>query len=131
MTNSENSSPDLATASPARCPLVLKIRGCGNVVSFKNTKKIVRIKGRPSLVTDPRKQKLMDSYIRALECALSSEFQTSETGTRMGCSAASWIRSSVPADDSWKHIPKSDGWECLTVQPGEEGADIIIERLPD
>lgn len=73
----------------------------------------------------------MDSYIRVLESALSSAYQTIATETRMACSAASWIRSSVPADDSWKHIPKSDGWECVVVPEGEEGADIIIERLPD
>jgi hypothetical protein len=111
--------------------LLLQIRGCGNIVSFKNSKMILPAKGRrrAMLITNPKKQKAMESYIRALESALSSAFQTSETGTRTGCSQASWIALSVPADDSWKHIPKSDGFECIEVPEGEEGADIYITRI--
>lgn len=105
--------------------LTLGIRGCGNIVSFKNSKMMAR--GR--LITDPRKQKAMDSYISALESALYSAYQTYVTETQTECSLASWIASCVPADDSWKHIPKSDGWDCIVVPSGEEGADLIIERI--
>lgn len=83
------------------------------------------------LITNPQKQKAMESYIHALQFALSFAYQTKGIETQTGCSLASWIASSVPADDSWKHIPRSDGYECIAVPEGEEGADLIITRLPD
>lgn len=117
--------PNSDGTSPKPKPLVLEIRGCGNIVSFKNSKMVTRGK----LITAPEKQEAMQRYSAALESALYSAFRTSETATPTGCSLRSWIASSVPADDSWKHIPKSDGYECIEVPEGEEGADIIIEPL--
>lgn len=80
-------------------------------------------------VTSAKAQELMEIYIQSLESALYSAYQTYVTETRTACSLAYWIASFVPADDSWKHIPKSDGWDCIYVEQGTEGADIIIERL--
>jgi len=51
---------------------------CGNIVSFKNSKMIAR--GR--LITDPEKQKRMESYTQAIVSQLSSEFQTIGAGSR-------------------------------------------------
>lgn len=103
----------------------LKIRECGHIVSFKNSKMLTH--GR--LITAPKKQAAMDSYIRAIESALSSMFQTSDTGMATGCSLASWIQSCVPLDDSRHWMPESDGWRFVEVPKGEEGADIIITQL--
>lgn len=111
-------------------PLTLKIHGCGNIVSFKNSKMICAPKGRrPMLITDPKKQKAMESYIRAIASQLNSLFQTDATGMSMGCSLPSWIASSVPLDDSWHWIPKQGENDCELCEPGQEGAIITIEKL--
>ncbi len=105
--------------------MLLKIRNCGHIVSFKNSKMIAR--GR--LMTSPIKQKAMDSYTRAIESELCSAFRTTAGETQMGHSLAYWIRSYVPQDDSVQWVPQIS-IEVLRVGKGEEGADITIERLP-
>lgn len=128
--NCSTTSPTPPRISCAATPLTLRLRGCGNVVSFKNTKKIARIKGRPALITDPRKQKAMDSYIRAFESLLNSAYRTSATGMATGCSLASWIRSCVPLDDSRKWISEQS-LRFIEVAKGDEGADVVLEIISD
>lgn len=108
-------------------PIVLKLRGVGTICSFKNTKMIARKR----LITDPKKQEKMDAYIRAIALALFCAHQTDEIATATGCALPSWIRSSVPLDDSLRWIPESGGFKSLRVPKGQEGADIIIERIDD
>ncbi len=123
-------SPSLpATSEPLR--LTIKIRGLGHVVSFKNTKMILPAKGsrRAMLITDPKKRKLMDQYTRLIESALCSAYQTAGGETGTGLSRQSWIAASMPLDDSLDWIPESKGYKTESVEPGQEGMDIIIERI--
>ncbi len=117
------------TSEPLR--LTIKIRGLGHVVSFKNTKMILPAKGsrRAMLITDPKKRKLMDLYTQLIEFALCSAYQTAGGETQTGLSRQSWIAVSMPLDDSLDWIPESDGYRTEQVQPGQEGMDIIIERI--
>jgi hypothetical protein len=98
----------------------------GHIVSFKNTKMIARRR----LITDPRKRALMDQYTRVIESALSSALATTVAVTLTGLSQPCSIASLAPLDDSLDWIPESDGYRTEHVAKGEEGIDIIIERLP-
>lgn len=115
--------------------LFLPLRGCGNIVSFKNSKEIVTpkykdgTKGRPMLITSPKKQRRMNSYIHAIESMLHSVFRISASGMATGCSRPSWIRSCVPLDDARKWVPEMSV-RFVEVPAGDEGADITITRLP-
>lgn len=80
-------------------------------------------------MTQPRKQELMEIYIQNLESLLYSAYQTYVAETQTACSLHFWMQSFVPQNDSWKEIPESNGWKCIRVKDGEEGADIIIERI--
>ena len=83
---------------------------------------------RGRLITNPVKQKAMDSYILAIESELLSAFRTTDAETQMAHSLASWTALSVPEDDSVQFIPEIHiHVEC--VPKGEEGADILIEPL--
>ena len=111
--------------SPATAyPLTLSIRGVGHVPAFKNGKMMAR--GR--LITHPEKQKWMDGAARSIASQLSSMFPTTATETQTGPQAPSLILTSLPLDDSlaWIGFPLGD-WQ--RVKKGEEGADIIIERI--
>ena len=68
----------------------------------------------------------MDAYIRAIALALYCAHQTDEIATATECALHSWIRSSVPLDDSLKWIPESGGFKSLTVPNGQEGASLIL-----
>ncbi len=108
-------------------PLSIKIRGCGNIVSFKNSKMIAR--GR--LITDPKKQKAMDSYIRAIESALRSAIQMNAGATSTEERAqflTALLGQSQKFDDNRMVVP-SLVIDCIEVDPGEEGVDILIERI--
>ena len=109
---------------PSSPRLLLKIRGVGHITSFKNSKMLSR--GR--LITSPIKQKQMEQYIRLIESQLRSAYQTTAAGTQTGHSLASWIRSSVPLDDSIQWVPEIH-IHTQRVTKGEEGADILIEQL--
>ena len=109
--------------------LTLRIQGCGNIVSFKNSKMICAPKGRrPMLITDPKKQRRMDSCIRSIVSQLNSLYQTAAEGTETGCSLHSWIASSMPLDDSRQWIPEMS-LTFREVPDGEEGAIITIQKL--
>jgi len=122
MTNSSNSYHALARHSCA--PIVISLRGLGHIVSFKNTKMIAR--GR--LITNPKKQKAMESYILAIECELLSAFRTTADATQMEHSLASWTRLSMPQDDSVDWIQEIS-IRVERVKHGDEGAEITIEKL--
>jgi hypothetical protein len=132
------------TLSPVKNPLPpqptlkLEIRGCGHIVSFKNTKMILpaqiekgtgRVLRRAMLITDPKKQILMRQYEACIESALYSAFQTAGGETGTGQSLLSWIASCVFVDDSLDQIPESDGYRVERVEKGDEGAVIEITRI--
>lgn len=104
-------------------PLLLHIRE-GHITSFKNSKMLSR--GR--LITDPTKQKKMEAYTRAIESQLRSLYQTTVEGMQTVPSLASWIRSSVPLDDSIQWVPEIV-IKVHRVSKGQEGANLEIERI--
>ena len=83
---------------------------------------------RGRLITSPVKQKQMDQYIHAIESQLLSAFRTTDGEMQMGHSLASWIASCVPLDDSIQWVPEISV-KAVSVAKGEEGADILIEKL--
>lgn len=103
--------------------LTLKIRGVGNIASFKNRK---RISG-DRLVTERGVKKRMQALQHAIEFALlSASTQSTDatsTGAQQPASTLSW-----PRDDCWTVIPELIVTGEL-VPPGEEGVDITIERI--
>lgn len=120
--NSAASYPSQVTPSPVR----LVLRGQGHVPSFKNGKMILWSQRRT--MTKPEVQKWMtravESFASQLRCALA----TNATGTTTAPIPLSLIASSLPLDDSRKWIPE----HCVKTQlvaRGEEGADILIERV--
>lgn len=122
---SPESSANQDTGSPAKAaPLVLRIRGVGEIPGFKNRK---RIAGQ-HLITDPKVKQRMQALQRAIECELRSAFQAAGAGTSM-VARRRLLTLLLPQDDCWTCIPEL----ILTgelVEPGQEGADITIERLP-
>lgn len=125
MPNSSEPSLSILSRSGDSTPQIyLSLQKLGEVTSFKNSKMIAR--GR--LITDPKKQRKMESYIQSFESQLRSLWRTSvqETGTE--CSLASWIRSSMPLDDSRQWIPQMSV-RFLEVNKGHEGAIVNVERL--
>jgi hypothetical protein len=102
----------------------LVVQGIGHVPSFKNSKMIAR--GR--LITAPEKQEWMEKCIQSFESQLTSLCQMAATATQTEPSLPSWIASSVPADDSLKHIAEETVRPVL-VPKGQEGAIIKIEPI--
>jgi hypothetical protein len=108
----------------------LEIRGLGHIPTFKNSKSLaVDPEGKPLTFTKKEYRATMDAITQSIVSQLFSACQTSGIETPTVESLRSWIVSSMPLDDSWKWIPKSGGWDCIVVEKGEEGADIIIEQL--
>lgn len=109
--------------------VLLLIRGCGHIPSFKNKKRMGKSSsGQPVLYTRSDVKRLMDSIILSLESQLRSACRTSALVTSMGQPALSWIVSSLPLDDSWQFIPELVV-RVEQVERGQEGADIVVERL--
>lgn len=116
----QNSSSPTSSAT-------LLIQGVGNIPSFKNSKMVAR--GR--LITDPKKQKLMQQIIQDLQSTLTSAFRTIGEGTATGQSLpclTALCAHSTDFDDSRQWIPKLsvEGRKC---NDGEEGATITITLL--
>lgn len=128
--NSLNATLEPVNPSCAQIPLTLEVLGMGHVPSFKNSKQISvnRRTGKRFLRTDTKKAEWMERAIRALEYQLTCAFQTDAAATSTGLSARSWIASSTPADDSWKHIAEIT-IRAVTVPHGNEGARIQIQRI--
>ena len=123
-------------------PVHLKVRGVENVASFKNSKEIIQLPikgtpkcgqcgkrpGRPMLITKPERKKQMaaitESFVSQLQCELATRGIATLTGRSLLCSIASW----VPLDDSRKWIVEINV-SSLPVAKGDEGADIVIDRI--
>jgi hypothetical protein len=129
--SASSSSPATGSSSSSGTPLSIPILGLGHIVSFKNTKSIAfnRRTKRPFIMTNPRKKKAMESYIRAIEHAISSAYRIATAGMETAPSLQSWTASSLPLDDSLDWIPQSDGYRTERVRQGEEGIVVILEQL--
>lgn len=110
--------------------LKLSIRGLGPVPSLKNAKRVIfdKAKGHMRPLTEPRVRKWMDKATRALRLQLISAFQQIESPTWTG-DFRQFLMFYVPADDRRQIITDLE-IHNVQVEPGEEGADILIERLP-
>ena len=110
--------------------LRLSIRGLSHVISFKNRKRAIldRNTGKMRTLTEPKAAKWMKACIELFESRLFSEYLTSADGMRTGRSLRSWIASYTPASDSVNAITEINV-KVERVPVGEEGADILIERL--
>ncbi|MDZ4346317.1 MAG: hypothetical protein U1E51_28215 [Candidatus Binatia bacterium] len=117
---SPKSSPSQVTPSP---PLVVRIRGLGNVIPFKNRK---RISGN-RLITEPHVKKQMQAMTDSFVLQLLSECQTREGATSTEC-LRRFLIACVPQDDAWTYIPEIVIKGEL-VPTGEEGADVLIEQV--
>lgn len=104
-------------------PLVLKIRGCGNIANFKNVKRSVGNR----LITDPEMKARKLAIQRAIECELLSVLATFGSETSREARAQSLMRS-LPHDDRWTVISELNLTGIL-VTDGSEGCDITIERI--
>lgn len=114
----------------------LSIRGLGEITSFKNTKKIIRLPdGTPSLVTDPKKAAKMERYTRSIESQLRSTLPTIVSEMALGCQnplpmlSLLQLGRLLPLDDSRQWIPEFS-FTFKQVQKGMEGCEIVIEQLP-
>jgi hypothetical protein len=105
-------------------PIRLTIQGIGHVPSFKNLKVI----GRRGLYTKPRAKAWMQACSDSIALQLLCLFRISENATPTGRSRQSWIASYVPLDDSVREIVE-ERIRVEFVEAGQEGAEILIERL--
>lgn len=108
---------------PANQPssvIVLKIRSQGHVPSFKNNKRL--------FLTNPKHSAWMKQAIQSIESQLLTAAQIGGIETMTAHSLRSWIASSVPLDDS-RHWIIEATVRSIEVPKGQEGCDIMIERL--
>lgn len=123
---SNATSPSSNLTSPG--VLTLKIRGIGNPTSFKNTKSIYRRKnGTPFIATKHEKKEWMQRAARLIESQLYSVLATTGAAITPEC----WKRFAtfwLPLDDAWQFL-EIGSVKTILVPAGEEGADVIIERL--
>lgn len=133
-----NNSPSTSEPSPDKTkalgkiePLVLTIRNMGRVPAKKNGKQISfnRKTKKPFLRTDDEKKAWTDAAILYLESQLNSAYRTAKAMGITNCPLC-WIASSVPANDSAKHIRKGS-FEIVDVPEGQEGAQITITRIDE
>jgi hypothetical protein len=117
-------------ANPQFAPIRLQVRGLGHVISFKNKKRAIldRHTGKMRTMTEAKAQEWMKRCVQAFESQLICAYQTTEGAMPMARSRRSWIAWSVPQDDSVTWIPE-EMIRVVRVAKGEEGADILIERL--
>lgn len=129
---SPNSSlaPDTASSpiSASQGPLVLRIRGIGNLTSFKNRKRAIRSGNSTRLITEPKIKARQEALKAAILSALRLASATGAGETSMASRPAS-LTLSLPQDDCWTQVPELIVTGEL-VAPGEEGCDITITRLP-
>lgn len=111
--------------------IFLTIRNMGHVPSFKNQKRaIVQRNGQTKIVTTKRVKKWMKAATESLFLQLLSESQTRVCATLTARKARHLIASLVPGDDSSKWISESH-IKVVEVPKGEEGVDILIERIDE
>lgn len=123
-------------------PIRLEVRGVENIASFKNSKEMITLPikgspkcpgcgkrpGRPLLITKPERQQQMKSITESFVSQLYSALATNGVEITMAPIPLSKIASLLPLDDSRQWISE----HCvstLLVAKGEEGADIVIERI--
>jgi hypothetical protein len=104
--------------------ILISLRGIGHPPSFKNKKMLTRGK----LITDPKKQQWMRAVKHSIESQLLSVFATKGIATGTAHTQPCKIASLVPLDDCLQWIP-SHSVHTLWVSKGDEGADILIERI--
>lgn len=106
-----------------------------HVPSFKNAKRWITQTPRgeplkrPFLITSPEFQVWMDRAADDFVSQLLSMFATTLDGIQREPSKLSQILSCMPSDDSVRELVEGS-WKVEHVPPGEEGAKIVIERLP-
>jgi hypothetical protein len=89
-------------------PLVIQISGIGNVPSFKNSKKIVKMGKRYGLITDPKKRKWMDRATQSIKSQLLAAIQIDAEGIstgRLQHSSIALLMQQMGLDDSWQWMP--------------------------
>lgn len=108
--------------------LKLVVQGIGPVPTKKNSKEISHNHktGKPFLRTRDDIQAWIEAAIIVLQSELNSAYRTAVATGTAACPLC-WIASSVPGNDSGKHIRKG-AWELTDVPEGKEGAVISIER---
>ncbi len=116
--------------SASQPALVLRIRGIGNLCSFKNHRRAIRRGSSLGLITDPKIKQRQENLKAAIVSALRLALTQSTDATSMGSRPASSMRSLLPEDDCWVQVPELIVTGEL-VAPGEEGCDIEITRLSD
>lgn len=111
--------------------LLLSIRGIGVPPNFKNSKMVITNPKANGfhLITAPKHQKWMKKAIQSFASQLRSSLATGGGATSTDVRLASLI-ALCPLDDSWQWVPEITV-KAEFVTPGNEGADILIERLPD
>lgn len=115
---------------PPKHSLHLTVTGLGHVPGFKNSKKIIRNPRTKALmiVSDAGLKKRMDAITQSFVSQLRSASATASDATQTGAPPPS-LMLSLPRDDNWTWIPELVVTATL-VPRGEEGAEILIERLP-
>ena len=133
--NPKSASLDLFPSQTAPLPSRVVLEVKGSIPPFKNSKVIVA-KGRngqplprPFLVTKAEYAQRMKEITESFRLQLLCAFQTSEGKTATGCSLLSLIAFSMPADDSWSHIPDIRVTARLCEAGEVEGATVTITRL--
>ena len=109
---------------PKCAPIRLSIQGIGHVPSMKNS----RVKAPNGIFTKPTYRKWMQACDASFALQLHCEFRMRENATPTGRSRQSWIASSLPLDDSVREIVEIH-IKVEKVEPGQEGADILIEPV--
>lgn len=126
-----NLEGDSQTPAPAPSSAIkLVVRGIGPVPSFKNNKRAIldRNTGKMRTLTKPKTKRWMNQCIAQLESQLLGAYPIKE-----GETAGEWAKRLrtvlLPLqDDSWKHMLPGDQ-NVRMVEPGQEGAEITIEKL--
>jgi hypothetical protein len=108
--------------------IVLQVSG--NVPSFKNKKRAIldRNTGKMRTMTEAKTQKRMEEIIQSFVFQLCCATQTTFVGISTEEQARFLIASLLPEDDSWQWIPELH-ISCAKVKRGEEGGEMIIEKL--
>jgi len=101
-----------------------------HVPSFKNKKRAIldRNTGLMRTLTEPKAKQWMEKCIQSFASQLISGEAINGVVMQTGHYQPSWTASLLPKDDSVNWVPELHIYvtEC---QPGEEGAEIIIERI--
>jgi hypothetical protein len=114
---------------PLQKPLLLTIRNLGPVPTKKNSKQISRNRrtGKPFIRTDDDIKAWTDAAILLLLSELNSAYRAAVAMGTAACPHC-WIASSVPENDSAKHI-RAGSFHIIDVPEGQEGAVIDVRPI--